>query len=266
MMFASPMLNDAALSNYNASYFASAHGGAPTSRTAQAFFSAVSRLRLAFLRRFIGKHQVKVDAILEFGPGPGFFARSWLVDDPGCIYSVVETDRSCHEGLRHMGVHLVDGPGLTTVDLVVMSHVLEHVSTPVDFVRNATQRLRPGGALFIEVPCHDWAHKELDEPHILFFDKPSIRRLLADLGFVDVEVSYYGQKISELKSTSLVRTKLMALRSKLINWGLIAPFARTRPGMESLTDPLERAMVAPYKAHEESAEPAWWLRAVARKA
>ena len=266
MIFASPMPNEAALVNYNASYFASAHGGAPTSRVGQAFFSAVSRLRLVFLRRFLDEHQVKVDKILEFGPGPGFFARSWLEAQPRCTYLAVETDRSCHEVLTRIGVQLVDGPSAMPVDLVVMSHVLEHVTAPVDFVRTATQMLRPGGALFIEVPCNDWAHKELDEPHVLFFDKPSMYKLLTDLGFVDVEMNYYGRKISELQSTSSVRNKLMALRYRLINWGLIAPFARVRPGMESLADPLERAMVTPYKAHEESFEPAWWLRAVARKA
>jgi hypothetical protein len=35
--------------------------------------------------------------------------------------------------------------------------------------------------------------------------------------------------------------------------------------MELLTDPLERAAVAPFEAHREKQEPAWWLRAIARK-
>jgi hypothetical protein len=59
---------------------------------------------------------------------------------------------------------------------------------------------------------------------------------------------------------------LVQIRGKLISLGWVAPFAKKRLGMESLKDPLERAVVAPFKAHEESTEPAWWLRAVARKA
>lgn len=266
MIFASPMPSDAILFNYNASYFASAHGGQPTNRFALAFSSGVARLRLAFLKRFIGKYQIGVDRVLELGPGPGFFARSWLESAPHTVYTAVETDTSCHDSLRQLGVKLVDSSAVMPADLVVMSHVLEHVPDPVNFVRNATQGLRRGGALFIEVPCRDWEHKALDEPHILFFDKEPMRRLLAGLGFADIEVRYYGQQVRQLRSISPLRTRLMAIRAKLISWGLVAPFAKTQPGMEPLADPLERAMVAPYMAHKESTEPAWWLRAVARKA
>jgi hypothetical protein len=55
------------------------------------------------------------------------------------------------------------------------------------------------------------------------------------------------------------------VRNKLIALGLIAPFSRAAPGMEDLHEPLERAVVAPFSAHIESSEPAWWLRVVARK-
>ena len=265
MMFASPMPNAAALSDYNASYFATAHGGPPTNRLALAFFSAIARLRLGFLRRYLDEHQIGVDRVLELGPGPGFFARRWLEDAPQSVYSAVETDKSCFDSLRKLGVHLVEPSAVIATDLVVMSHVLEHVPDPVRFVQAATRGLRPDGALFIEVPCRDWEHKTLDEPHLLFFDKKSMRKLLADLGFVDIELSYHGQRISRLKTASPLRAKLMAIRGKLISWGLIAPFARMQPGMEPVTSPLERAAAAPFQAHRESTEPAWWLRAVARK-
>lgn len=265
MVFASPMPSEAMLSGYNASYFATAHGGQPTSQTVIAFSSGIARLRLAFLKRFLDEHQIGVDRVLELGPGPGFFARSWLEGRSQSVYSAVETDKSCHDSLRTLGVQLVESSDVVPADLVVMSHVLEHVPDPVGFVSAATRGLRSGGALFIEVPCRDWEHKALDEPHVLFFDKKPMRKLLADLGFVDIEVRYYGQQVNQLRSGSPLRAKLMAIRGKLINWGLIAPFSRMRLGMESVLAPLERAVVAPYQAHRESMEPAWWLRAVARK-
>lgn len=266
MVFASPMPDGAILSSYSASYFASAHGGQPCSRSAVAFFSAVARLRLAFVQGFLAKHRIGVERVLEFGPGPGFFARSWLESVPRSAYSAVETDRSCHDALRRLGVVLVPTPADVVSDLVVMSHVLEHVPDPVSFIRIATQALRPGGAIFIEVPCRDWEHKDLDEPHVLFFDKEPMRRLLSGLGFVDVSVSYHGQRLSELAARPSLHARLVQIRGKLISLGWVAPFAKKRLGMESLKDPLERAVVAPFKAHEESTEPAWWLRAVARKA
>ncbi len=259
------MPSDTVLSDYNASYFASAHGGQPCSRSAVAFFSGVARLRLAFVQRFLAKHRVEVERVLEFGPGPGWFARSWLESVPHGAYSAIETDRSCHDSLMRLGVVLVSTPVGVVSDLVVMSHVLEHVPDPVGFVRTATQGLISGGVIFIEVPCRDWEHKSLDEPHVLFFDKTPMRKLLTDLGFVDVELGYYGQPLRELKSPSWLHARWIQIRSKLISLGCVAPFATRRPGMESLADPIERAVVAPFKAHVESVEPAWWLRAVARK-
>lgn len=265
MMFASPMPSEATLAEYNANYFASAHGGQPTSRSAVAFFKGLARLRLAFLRDFLDERQIPVDTVIEFGPGPGYFAQAWFEGGRHCTYMAVETDRTCHEPLTRIGVKLVAPPAEVPIDLVVMSHVLEHVPDPVEFVRQATAGLRPGGALFIEVPCQDWAHKALDEPHVLFFDKTPMRRLLTYLGFENVKVGYYGQKIRKLKSTTRFRTRLTAIRAKLISWGVTWPFSQMVLGMESLTDPLERAVVAPYQAHEESIEPAWWLRVLAQK-
>jgi SAM-dependent methyltransferase len=37
-------------------------------------------------------------------------------------------------------------------DLVVLSHVLEHVPQPADLVRDAAQALGAGGVLYVEVP------------------------------------------------------------------------------------------------------------------
>jgi SAM-dependent methyltransferase len=265
MIFASPMPSSALLSDYNKNYFSNAHGGQPSSRSARAFFSAVAKLRVAYLKRILARRGVSVSVVLEIGPGPGYFAKAWKEANGNCTYMAVETDRSCHHALEVNGVELIDLPHQVPIDLVVMSHVLEHVPDPVNFIRQATAALKVGGMLFIEVPCQDWAHKKLDEPHVLFFDKVPMRRLMNDLGFVNVELGYFGRKIRELKSDSLFQTKWGVMRSKLIDWGLIGPFSKISPGMESLSLPLERASVAPYKPHEESEEPAWWLRVVAQK-
>jgi len=269
MGFATPMPSDAALDEYNARYFAAAHGGLPTNAVASAFFSGIARLRVAHLDRYVAGQGIPVSSVIEFGPGPGFFAGGWLERRPATNYMAVETDLSCHELLRRKGVKLVaataQANGGAPVDAMVMSHVLEHVPDPVKFITEATRCLRGGGALFIEVPCLDYQHKALDEPHLLFFDKQPLLHLLRRLGFENIEVSYHGEEIDRLRSAPRWRSRWIALRSKLIGLGWVAPFARSRSGMESLRDPLERAAVAPFKAHRESQRPAWWLRAVARK-
>ena len=269
MVFADPMPSDSALAEFNASYFTCAHGGKPQSRTATAFFSGIARLRMAYLEPYLAEHEINVSRVLELGPGPGFFARNWLKKHPNTIFNAIETDSSCHDSLKEIGVRLVDPAERQAkeepFDVIVMSHVLEHVSSPIQFISEATQNLRKGGALFIEVPCRDWEHKPIDEPHLLFFDKEPMKRLLGNQGFEEIKVSYHGQKIAHLEKASKVGSVIMALRSKLIGMGLTAPFGQRQPGMEELTSSLERAVLAPYLAHQESIEPAWWLRAMAIK-
>lgn len=269
MVFADPMPSDSALAKFNASYFTCAHGGKPKSRTATAFFTGIARLRMAYLEPYLATHQIAVSRVLELGPGPGYFARNWLEKHPNTIINAIETDSSCHASLKEIGVRLVNPAERQAkeepFDVIVMSHVLEHVSSPVQFISEAAQNLRKGGALFIEVPCRDWEHKSIDEPHLLFFDKEPMKRLLENQEFREIKVSYHGQKIALLKKTSKVDSTIMAVRSKLIEMGLTAPFGRSQPGMEEVSSSLERAVLAPYLAHRESMEPAWWLRALAIK-
>ena len=84
-----------------------------------------------------------------------------------------------------------------------------------------------------------------------------MQHLLQEIGFYDIQATYHGQEIERLRSASAWRAKAVAVRSKLIVLGIVMPFAGVLPGMEGLTDPLERATVAPFQAHLEKNEPAW---------
>lgn len=265
LVFINPMPSDEDLLNYNSSYFDMAHGGLTVSTIEKSFFDGIAQLRLSHLRKFLQRHHATFNRVLELGPGPGYFAKNWLNLMPSINYSAIETDRESQKKLENLGVKIVDLSDETISDVVVMCHVLEHVSNPVNFIDKATRGLGSRGVLFIEVPCQDWIHKDLDEPHILFFDKKSMRMMLEKLGFDDIEIAYYGIPIGHLRNKSNLKFFLMRIRSKLLQYGLVFPFSSTRKGMEDLADPLTRAIVAPFKAHVESTDPAWWLRVLARK-
>jgi acetyltransferase-like isoleucine patch superfamily enzyme/SAM-dependent methyltransferase len=266
MVFASPMPDAAALAAYNASYSDSAHGGTPTDRVTIAFHSGINRLRVAHVERYLDDRGIAVSAVLEVGAGRGHFARHWRARHPDSRYHAIESDISCHPSLLALGVKVHKDPHdllpKTPLDLVVMSHVLEHTTDPMYFLRQMTAGLRSGGMLFIEVPCRDWEFKTQDEPHLLFFDKAPMARLLSALGFGETLLTYHGHEIAELRSESPFMRIVNVLRARLLACGIVAPFARLEIVVE---DPLQRAAVAPFLAHRERSHPARWLRAAAQK-
>ena len=268
LVFANPMPKTKDLEAYNSKYFDNAHGGHDVGTIALAFFSGIADLRISYIERYLTKYNAKISRVLEIGPGPGYFFFNWVRGHPSTEYFALETDLRCHEILLKNGVRLIDvnnGDGdKGKFDLVVMSHVLEHSTNPIEMISSSTKNLRQGGIVFIEVPCSDWMHKDVDEPHLLFFDKKSMLKLLTNQGFDSIEVSYYGNKITDLKAKSLAIRLMLYLRTKLIGLRFILPFCSNVAGMENLT-PIQKAVLKPFLAHKESDTPAWWLRAVAIK-
>lgn len=266
LVFSTPMPSDDGLEEYNSSYFDSAHGGLQQSPVALAFFKGIANIRALHLKKFLIKNKIKAERILEIGPGHGFFAENWMKSTPGTKYYGAETDTSCHHSLKQLGVELVQtGESLPATDVVVLSHVLEHISRPSEFLSEVTKNLRPGGVLFIEVPCQDWKHKSVDEPHLLFFEKHSMSSLLKNLNFSGIEVSYHGREIDSLQNESTFTKKLSSIRTKLMNMGIVAPFVKYEAGLDEVLSPLEMASINPFKPHIESVNPSWWLRALAIK-
>lgn len=269
MVFIDPMPSDADLEIYNANYFESAHGGHPSNSSAVAFFSGIGKLRGCYVDSFLQRNSFNAERVLEIGPGHGYFAKNWIEINPNIHYFGVETDKSCYDSLKRSGVKIlapeqVDS-SFAEVDLVIISHVLEHVSNPESFLQTVTKKLRKGGVLFIEVPCFDWQHKKLDEPHLLFFDKEPMKLLLKKVGFNNIEVNYYGNTIELLRSKSKIDHLFTKIRSKLIDMGFHGLFAFPSQKELSLFTPLERAATRHAMAHRESVKPAWWLRTVSIK-
>lgn len=268
-VFASPMPSDAELEMYNTGYFESAHGGHPKSPSAIAFFSGINKLRCEYVSQILEKKNFAATRVLEIGPGQGYLASYWLSKNPNSSYYGVETDVTCHDILKKIGVKILlpeqVESSIDQVDLVIMTHVLEHVSDPLSFLQIVTRKLKKDGALFIEVPCNDWQHKEYYEPHLLFFNRNSINIALKNVGFEHIQINYFGQTIKSLKAKSKFKEILSIIRIKLIDFGFYSLFAFTTNKDLALLTPIERASTRSFLAHIESEQPSWWVRAVSFK-
>jgi len=151
------------------------------------FGNAKNRRYLANLRR-VG---VTGGRLLEVGVGTGAFlraARHAGFQVEGCDLSA-SLCRRVNEttGIVVHNVPLEQLP-VCTYDVVVMHHVLEHVSDPVGFVRAARERLKDGGLLHVAVPnvkCWEallpgW--NSYEPYHMVYFDHRTLTRTVARAG------------------------------------------------------------------------------------
>ena len=266
LQFAYPMPEIEKLEAYNDSYHDSAHGGSDRDLKQQAFFTGLAKTRIDFI---VGQISLEKDypyKILEIGPGPGAFVKVWTDRFPKSQYFVLESDKSCHEGLKKIGAKIIDDKENKIedeYDFVIISHVLEHVTEPILFLKSFVDKMKKGGHLFIEVPCMDWKHKALDEPHLLFFDKKPMEILLQRLKLTQLKIAYYG--IPHKHLINPLRQFLKRLRGFLWRKG-VAYYHPERQHINAVVnDDLQTQALLNFDAHKECSDPAWWLRVLSKK-
>ena len=148
-------------------------------------------------------------------------------------------------------------------DILIFSHVLEHVADPLGFLTLFTNKLNNGGQVFIEIPCMDWKHKNLDEPHLLFFDKPAMNILLNRLQLKKINIAYYGIPINDLVNP--VKKILKRIRSFLWRKGITYYHPEKRNLYDVLRNKTQTEAVINFYPHKEQNSHAWWLRVIAKK-
>lgn len=142
--------------------------------------------------------------VLEVGTGEGYLLaalRDEGFDVRGCEISAWAAAAARERfGLDVFhGELAAAGYGPASFDVVLMYHVLEHVSAPRRLLSEAWQLLRPGGLLIAEVPNLDSAQMRygrrarehiLDLPfHLVHFTPTGLRTLLARQGFRVLELT-----------------------------------------------------------------------------
>jgi 2-polyprenyl-3-methyl-5-hydroxy-6-metoxy-1,4-benzoquinol methylase len=159
-------------------------------RTAQATPNSI----LAEISRY---HGSSAGRLLAIG-GPGQFLQS--AESSGWDVTGIEHSNAASENARrhlkrghvHCGTlakaSLADGQ----FDLCVISHVLEHVRSPVEFLREIHRVLKPGGTLFISLPPSiDSAvsrHRstEFNPKNLVHFDEQTIQTALFKSNFREI--------------------------------------------------------------------------------
>lgn len=137
---------------------------------------------------FLTPHLGERPRVLDWGGGTGdntpFLKSAAAID----IFDI--SGQALVAGARRVGREALQGGAY---DLVVLSHVLEHLPAPAEAVREAAEALGDGSILYVEVPfeglvaadphSRDLApRKKHWHEHVNFFTEDAIRALVAGCG------------------------------------------------------------------------------------
>lgn len=152
-----------------------------------------SQARLESQTRFFAPFLPKGGAVIEIGCATGELAAAVRKTLPVGRYDAIELSpagETARPKLDHLYTEPLrdllakDAIG-TTYDLILMSHVLEHLREPGAELGAMKRILNPGGAMFLEVPNRA-GHRRLpiddNRAHLHFFSANSLLWLLAEQG------------------------------------------------------------------------------------
>lgn len=157
-------------------------------------------------------------AVLDYGFGTGTFFRAC---DPSCRIAGVEIDPVSVEAVRRMlaarghdvrdiGIldveHWKEHPLLASdrrYDVILLSHVLEHLDDPVGVLRRLAENLSPNGVITALLPLNE---RRPDENHKWVCDRALVERWAKEGGFALEDYAeldhyvYYAQPLFHAKS------------------------------------------------------------------
>lgn len=123
--------------------------------------------------------------VLDYGGGDGRLLR--YIADRGAQCFIVDYNNSPCPWVTRLGATVQDmSCNNARFDLVILSHVLEHVADPVSLLKSLGKMLAPEGMLYCEVPMELWRRlPQLDEPvtHLNFFTPGSLASTMRTAGY-----------------------------------------------------------------------------------
>jgi len=151
---------------------------------------------------------LNVSKLIDVGAGYGIFLEEWRKVKPETELIAIEPSVSLAKECRNKKLSVVESlvenvEGYEDyADLVVCFEVLEHVDSPLEFVKVLKKMVKPEGYLFISTLCIDgfdlqvlWDKSSQISPphHINFHSIKGFEKLFESAGLTDVKISTPGK-------------------------------------------------------------------------
>ena len=144
-----------------------------------------------YIEKYLKIKNSKNKKILEIGSGRG--QTTFWLDQMGFEVLGIEPDRKnvsiVNQKLNNsklIASTIEDFKNSDTYDVIWVSHVLEHLLDPIEFLQQIKVNLNEEGILFIEVPnCENLSmlKNSIIEPHIWHFSRNSLQNICREVDF-----------------------------------------------------------------------------------
>jgi 2-polyprenyl-3-methyl-5-hydroxy-6-metoxy-1,4-benzoquinol methylase len=161
---------------------------------------AIQRARAQSMLRIFRQSVPDVKMHLDIGCSAGLLMQAFQ-EQYGCRTSGVEVDGLYRPYAQQQGldVYLALGalPAGLRFDVVSLSHVLEHLPDPVEFLARIRKTvLDADGWLFLEVP-NLYSHDCFELAHLYSFSSHTLRQVLQQAGYQIIKTVKHGQPRSK---------------------------------------------------------------------
>jgi SAM-dependent methyltransferase len=208
-----PLPNEKELDFYNKNFFSNAYNITKKDKISEIFLDTIAKCRVDFINKHIPNPDKILD-VLEIGPGKCHLYDNFKNEFNFKSYSAIETDNNLHSLLNDKKIKIFNSLNEITIqkfDLIILSHVLEHILFPGKFLDKIFSLLNNDGKIFIDIPCLDYKYKDFIDPHLYFYDKKTLELLLENNNFKVDKIHYFGKKITEIEKKPLHKNNFLKL-------------------------------------------------------
>jgi 2-polyprenyl-3-methyl-5-hydroxy-6-metoxy-1,4-benzoquinol methylase len=167
--------------------------------------------RAARIFEAVSAVQTSPTRVLDVGGSDGRMMLPFLAQGAQCF--LVDYKNWTHQGIERLGATISEVPKTMIFDVIICSHVLEHVAHPRGLLESIIQRMHDDGTLYVEVPREVFRSNVrnpiMAEPvtHINFFTADSLRRVLFVAGYQtdtveECESTYEGRPLPVIRAVA----------------------------------------------------------------
>ncbi len=200
LVYQSPRLSDESLDNFYKGAYRALYQG--TDLISDEVIVSQKK-RALHLVNFISVDLKPESKVLDIGCSTGVLL-STIQDKIGCEVFGIEPGDTYRAFAKEQGISVF--PTLEELekiqeepfDLIIMAHVLEHISDPVIYLSDLKNRyLAPDGLLLIEVP-NLYAHDCFELAHLVSFSRKTLGNILNQAGFSVKRTKVHGEPRSKI--------------------------------------------------------------------